>query len=179
MLLGAILALVFWFPHDIRGSFIETNQVGTSAPGDAFFPVLLAVLILILSAGLLASTFWRRADASVLGRVTASNLRFIGKLVLIVVVGLLLMRWLGPMLVLAQNALAETEASYRALSDTAPYKYVGFVGGGLFIGLALIRVASGAISMRSIGVVLMVLAALVLVLDGLLTNVQLPPNADL
>lgn len=179
MTLGAIVALVVWFPNDIRGGFIETNQVGTAAPGDAFFPVMLAILILILSAGLLANSFLGASGQPRLGYLSVSNFVFIGKIFAAVAIGLTLMTWLGPLTVLAQNSLTDSDATYRALSDTAPYKYIGYIGGGMFISLMLIRYAAGSISKRSILVVLLVIAALVLALDGLLTNVQIPPNADL
>jgi len=179
MMLGAILALVVWFPNDIRGGFIETNQVGTAAPGDAFFPVMLAILILILSVGLLVSSFVGGAGHIPLGHLSASNLVFIGQMIVAIAIGLSLMIWLGPFVVFAQNSLTGSDATYRALSDTAPYKYIGFAGGGLFICLALIRYAAGSVSWRSILVALLAVCALILILDGLLTNVQLPPNADL
>ena len=179
MLLGSILALAVWFPNDIRGGFIETNQVGTTAPGDAFFPVMLAILILVLSIGLLASSFVGSARHSPLGHLDSGNLVFIGQMIIVIAIGLILMVWLGPLAVLAQNAVTGSDATYRALSDTAPYKYIGFAGGGLFLSLALIRYAAGSISWRSFLVALIVVCALILILDGLLTNVQLPPNADL
>ncbi len=35
VLVSALLALTVWFPNDIKGGFIDLNQVGKPEPGDA------------------------------------------------------------------------------------------------------------------------------------------------
>jgi len=40
--IAALIALFIWIPYDIKGGFIEINQIGKPEPGDAFFPIILA-----------------------------------------------------------------------------------------------------------------------------------------
>lgn len=175
----ALLALLVWFPNDIKGGFVETNHAGKLEPGDAFFPVLLTVAILLLSGCqvLVALLARRRASASA-GRLTRANLVFLILFHVIVVAGLALMFWLGPIVVALANALSGSELTYRQLVDTAPYKYVGYLAGAFVITTGLIAWAEGRLRRSAVLTVLAVLAVSVLVFDVLLTNVQLPPNAD-
>ena len=177
----ALLALLVWFPNDITGGFVETNFVGKIEPGDAFFPVLLAGTILVLSGfHFLRAMFSRgaRDSAARSGRLTRENLRFLVLFHIIVIAGLAVMYWLGPLTVSLANLAGITDLSYRQLVDTVPYKYVGYVAGGFLMTASLITWTEGGLQRRSLFTVLAVIAASILVFDVLLNNVQLPPNAD-
>jgi len=178
----SLLALFVWFPRDIIGSFIETNQVGKVGPGDAFFPVLLASAIFGLSAVYSVITFVRSRRGSnqipTSGRITAANLGFLVRFHLIAVASLLVMYALGPIVISAANAFLGTELQYKALVDTVPYKYIGFVIGGLLLTVPLIAWSEGGIRWRSVAIVIATIVALILIFDVFLNNVQLPPNAN-
>ncbi|MHA1165518.1 MAG: hypothetical protein ACTSP0_08060 [Alphaproteobacteria bacterium] len=177
----ALLALLVWFPNDIKGGFVETNFVGKTEPGDAFFPVLLAGTILVLSGfHLLRGLFSRRASASAArsGRLTRENFIFLALFHLIVITGLAMMYWLGPLTVSLANLAGITDLAYRQLVDTVPYKYVGYVAGAFVMTASLITWTEGGLRRRSLFTILLVIAGSILVFDVLLTNVQLPPNAD-
>lgn len=178
MVLFAAVALFVWLPGDIRGGFLENDTSGRVQPGDAFFPMLLAGLILLLSLGSLASSWFGSAAQGELGRITTANVQFLVRLAIVLGVGLVVMMWLGPAAVELLNRFADADTSYRALSDTVPFKYIGYVAGGLFITLSLIRLAAGKVTLRAAISVLVVMLVLIGILDGLLSNVQLPPNAD-
>jgi hypothetical protein len=178
----ALIALVVWFPRDITGGFIETNEVGKVGPGDAFFPVLLAVSILLLSViDLLVNAIRMARDFPMtggVGRLTVGNLVFLARFHVAVLVGLIVMYSLGPVVVAVRNALSSDVLHYRQLVDAVPYKYIGFIAGGFIVTLPTIAWAERRWSPRSALIVLAVLVTMIFVFDILLTNVQLPPNAD-
>ena len=64
------------------------------------------------------------------------------------------------------------------MTDTAPYKYLGYVTGGFLMTTTLIVWTEGKLRRVSVVSVLIVLAVSIIILDKLLTNVLLPPNAD-
>lgn len=177
----ALLALLVWFPYDIKGAFVETNFVGKVEPGDAFFPVLLAGTILVLSGFHLAGAlFWRRQTGAVApaGKLTRANFIFLFLFHGIVITAMAVMYWLGPLTVWLSNLLGITDLSYRQLVDTVPYKYVGYVAGGFLMTASLINWTEGGLRRRSLFTIVAIIAVLILVFDVLLSNVQLPPNAD-
>ncbi len=60
----------------------------------------------------------------------------------------------------------------------AMYKYLGYVAGGFLMTTGLIIWTEGTMRPRAILTVVIVLGFLILLLDILLHNIQLPPNAD-
>jgi hypothetical protein len=178
VLAAALLSLFVWFPNDIRGGFIDINQVGKPEPGDAFFPILLAVLLLALGAGQLLFAVFGSKPQVPPGRLTPDNLKFLFGSYAIVAAGLAIMYWLGPLVVETLRALDATEHTYRQLTDTAPYKYLGYVTGGFLMTVGLIVRVEGLVRPRAVLAVIVVLALLIVILDVLLYNIQLPPNAD-
>ena len=181
-LLGfALWALFFWFPADIPTGFFFINSVGREEPGDAFFPIILASLLAGLSA-IQVVLSWRNrrsdAEAHASGGITLANLKFLALFLAVVGTGLGLMYWLGPLTVAALNAVGFLEGTYRNFSDTAPYKYLGYIAGGFAMTLALIVWAEGRVRPVAVATVTAVLFVAILLFDVALRNVLLPPNAD-
>jgi hypothetical protein len=179
----SVAALLWWFPSDIRGGFIEVGAGGRREPGDAFFPVLLAATMLVLgvvhvTAALLGKATKPGERAVDAGRLTWQNLRFLAVFHAVVLGGLAVVYWLGPLVVHVLGALGVLDASYRHLVDTVPYKYLGYVAGGFGMTVALAVWAEGGLTRRAIVAVAIVITACVLIFDVFLTNVPLPPNAD-
>lgn len=173
--LFAMIALVFWFPNDIKGNFMEVTRAGVQEPGDAFFPILLASLIgffslIQLITGAVRSSFDRKAS----GYISARNVVYLTILSSIVLTSLALMYWTGPIVV---EILAVAE-NYRQVIDTRPYKYIGYITGGFFMTFSLITWAEGQIRKRNAIVSALLLLLLISVFDLALNNIQLPPNAD-
>lgn len=181
MLAAALAALLLWFPSDIKGGFVETNFAGRLEPGDAFFPVLLASTLLVLSlVQLLGAVIDRTQEGpdTPIGKLTPDNFRFLLWFCVIVLAGLAVMYWLGPLTTGLLRVLGIIDQSYRQLVDTAPYKYLGYVVGGFVMTVGLITLAEGKLRSRAILTVVIVLFLLVFIFDILLKNIQLPPNAD-
>lgn len=178
VLIVALVSLFVWFPNDIKGDFITISQGSNPEPGDAFFPVILAGLLLILGAGqFLFSVFGRKPQVPS-GRLTSENLRFLLVVYAIIVAGLAIMYWLGPLVAGSGRLLGAMDETYRQLTDTAPYKYLGYVTGGFLMTVGLITLAEGRMRLHGLIAVATALALLIIVLDVLLYNIQLPPNAD-
>lgn len=181
VLASAWLAIFIWFPADIKGGFFNTTPLGKVEPGDAFFPVLLASALALLSALQLTVSLLKgsppRRDGEP-SRLTGQNIRFLAIFLSICAIGLGIMFTLGPATVWGMRELGLTDAEYRHLTDTAPYKYIGYVVGGLIMTLALIGWTEGRLRRSAVIAVVAVLVVAIVVFDGLLTNVLLPPNAD-
>ncbi len=177
-LVVSLLTLLVWIPGDIKGGFIEINQIGKPEPGDAFFPIILAGLIMLLSASQLAGAIFSRKPQPASGKLTLDNIKFLLLSYAIVFAGLTIMYWLGPLVVEILRAAGVIDNTYRQLVDTAPYKYLGYVTGGFLMTMGLIVWTEGTIRLRAVLSVVIVLGFLILVLDILLHNIQLPPNAD-
>jgi hypothetical protein len=177
----ALLALLVWFPNDIKGGFVETNFIGKIEPGDAFFPVLLAGAILVISGFHFLRALFSHVDKAPdarSGRLTRENFIFLAVFHVIVIAGLAIMYWLGPLTASLANLAGITDLTYRQLVDTAPYKYAGYIAGAFVMTASLITWTEGGLRRRSLFTVLTVIAGLILAFDVLLHNVQLPPNAD-
>jgi len=172
--LFAVIALTIWFPNDIKGEFVGLTRAGRPEPGDAFFPVLLGVFIAFISICLIYSAFGQRQNTAETGRITTKNLVFLTILGALIGGSLTLMFWLGPLAVW----LSGVDATYRQLVDSAPYKYIGLVIGGFVLTFSVITWAEGRIRPRSAIVSVLLLIVIILVFDVMLTNIQLPPNAD-
>ena len=179
--IGALLALFVWFPADIPTGFFHVNAIGREEPGDAFFPILLAALLAALGVVDLITSFWRwraGAETSPAGKLTVGNLRFLVTFMLIVLAGLGVMYGAGPLTVLVLNGMGLLDGSYRQFSDTVPYKYIGYVAGGLLMTIALIAWTEGRVRRSGVVAVVITLATAILIFDVLLKNILLPPNAD-
>ena len=181
VLTWAVLALSVWFPVDIPTGFFHINAIGREEPGDAFFPIILAILLLVLACVHIFFSIARiRAGtpAHSSGELTKPNFKFLGMFILIMACGLAVMYGLGPITVSALKALGWLDATYRELTDTAPYKYIGYLVGGFLMTIALIAWTEGRIRVAGVISVLLTLFFAILIFDVLLKNVLLPPNAD-
>lgn len=178
---GALLALFVWFPADIPTGFFFVNAIGREEPGDAFFPIILALLLLVLSVLHLVQSFYRSRqgnNAPATGELTSDNFKFLFIFIALMTVSLAIMYWLGPLTVAVLNSVGWLESSYRALTDTAPYKFIGYVVGGFVMTITLIAWTEGRIRWVAVVSVLITLTVAILIFDLLLKNVLLPPNAD-
>lgn len=181
VLVFALFSLFVWFPADIPTGFFFINAIGREEPGDAFFPILLASLLALLAAVQIAVTIFqsRMGHAGpVPGTLSIANFRFLAIFAAMVCAGLAIMYWLGPGIVQALAAIGITEGTYRQYSDTAPYKYIGYIVGGLLMTVAMIAWTEGRLRRTAVLSVVITLATSILIFDVFLRNVLLPPNAD-
>lgn len=178
---ASLLAIFVWFPADIRGGFIHVNVTGKAEPGDAFFPILLSATLAILSALQVIISLLRGSPPITpgeQGRLTRDNLVFLAGFLAICVTGLAVMYGLGPVTAWTLQKFGLLDVGYRYLTDTAPYKYLGYVVGGISMTVALIAWTEGRVRLVSVLTVVIVLTTMILIFDQLLANVLLPPNAE-
>jgi len=168
------VTLAFWIPADIDSGIIEKVR-RREKMGDALFPTAIAAGILLVSLIHIASGIFsdsREKPSAVPGG------RFILRFIVIVGGALLLMRYAGPLLIELLNLIGMEDASYRQLRDTAPYKYVGFVCGGMVLVVGLTALIQGRPSRTAFLVAVVSIAVLILLYDVPFDNLLLPPNGD-
>ena len=64
------------------------------------------------------------------------------------------------------------------MRDTAPWKYIGFILGGVVLIAGLIALVEGRVSLRGVVLGLMATFALIVVYDLPFDDLLLPPNGD-
>ena len=176
----ALLTLLVWIPNDIETGIVEKVRRRVEV-GDAMFPIVIATALLIVSAFLTiasARDMRRGGDEDGDGRLTLANGRHLIWLIAVVAISLALMVWTGPVVVAAFNAVGADLGSYRELRDTVPYKYLGFVLGGLFLVTGLISAIEGRLSPIAVLTAVGTIAALILLYDLPFDDLLLPPNGD-
>ena len=160
-----ILAFV-WIPLDTETWLVERKR-GRYIVGDSLAPTLAAVFILV--SGLMLFLERRDADAS----PSRNNLVFIGAITIIGIIGILLMRYAGP---IAAGLAGGDE--YRLLRDTVPWKYTGFVLGGVAMIFGLISFVEERPSWRALWIALAAVTGIIVLYDLPFDDILLPPNGD-
>lgn len=172
-LFGA-LTLAVWIPNDIETGLIDTFRRQTFI-GDALIPVIAAAIILVCAILHLLVTVRGPgepllADAE-LGRESLGFMLIVGA---IIALALVVMFWLGPLVA----ALTGEAAGYRTLRDTAPYKYLGFLAGGMIMVLGLVTLVEGRLQGKRVLAVLGAVIVLIIIFDVPFDSLLLPPNGD-
>lgn len=164
ILLACFLIFV-WVPLDVETSYVEKVRRRLTI-GDAMAPTVAGVILAI--GGLL--TILRPGPKA---GVTATNLKFLGILLLTLFGAFAVMRWAGPAL-----AGVLTEVGYRPLRDTAPWKYLGYFLGGTFMIAGLITLGAGQFRWVHLGIALLAVSVLIAIYDLPFDDLLLPPNGD-
>jgi len=171
IVLASLLILSVWVPNDIETGVIERVRRRTVL-GDSLLPVF-AASVLLLSGALLS--IGRPSENRGL---TVANLRFIFGMGLIFVVTLVVMRFAGPLLVDVAGDVVGAPDGYRALRDTAPWKYIGFVLGGAAMILSTVWMAERRIGGAVIVTALAAVLGIIMLFDIPFDDLLLPPNGD-
>lgn len=160
------LAIVFvWVPLDTETGLVERVR-RRNAIGDAMGPTVAGVILGM--GGLL--TFLAAGDPG--KSLSRDNVLWLGKLALLFVTALLVMRWLGPLI----GSL--TESGYRPLRGTIPWKYLGFVVGGAIMVTGLTALATRRLNSGYALLGLIAATAIALLYDLPFEDLLLPPNGD-
>ena len=177
------ICLLVWFPRDIGSGFLEKNLTGRIVPGDSFFPVVLVGLMVPLALLLLFSQISaarKHVEGELVGHIGAGNLVFLMRATFLIAVSLLMMKLSGPALVWFTNALGISDHSgYRAVSATFPYSVFGFFLGGTLLTCGFIQTIRHRLTPFDVLISAVTTLVLILIFNGLLDDIQLPPNADL
>ncbi len=171
--LAAALVAFVWVPLDVDSGVIEQVRRRVQI-GDSLAPVTAAVFIAL--GGLVLLFVERRAPDQ--PAFTLRNLRFVALSAAIIVVGFLIMRFAGPLTVDVVSLLTGGELQYRLLRDSAPWKFIGYFIGGIFVVAGLMAQAEGGITRKNLGIATAVVIALVLIVDVPFDDLLLPPNGD-
>jgi len=173
------LTLLFWIPNDIETGVIETFRRRTNI-GDAMAPTLAAWAILLVSVFMGAFSYLRarRAEGEPEDGLDSRSYAFLLRIAIPIVVGLVLMLYTGPIVVDILNSFGAELGGYRQQKAEFPFKYLGFITGGLVIVFGLIAVVENKLSQSALWVSLISVAALILLYDLPFDNILLPPNGD-
>ena len=172
VLLAAALATLFlWIPLDTDTGMIEKAR-RRLVIGDAFATTIVAILAAIAAASLAITG--KRSEHEFKRDGLMPMLKIIGILVII----LLVMRYAGPVAVSAFGALSGETLEYRPLRGTAPIKYIGYLLGGTGLIAALSGFMDGQFTKRRIALAFVITLALALFFDLPFEDILLPPNGD-
>lgn len=173
ILIGLTMLFV-WIPLDVESSIVETIRSRTVI-GDALAPTVTAILF-IVSGTLLVLTSSERASHY---RLSAANFLYLLGLVGLVVIVMLLIRWSGPLVVGLLKHFGAEVAGYRALRDSAPWKYIGYLTGGTLLVFILMCFVEHRLRWSRLLIAFLVTLALALVYDLPFEDLLLPPNGDI
>lgn len=169
----AILALVVWIPLDTDSGILEKIR-GRYQIGDALAPTVAAVFVLIGGAILLL--FEGRAKGQ--PTLHISKIVFVARILGVMFVGLTVMRYAGPATVEISNMFRSEPAEYRLLRTTIPWKYIGYVLGGVIMISGVISVVERRLTKRALLTGVIAVICLILIYDVPFEDLQLPPNGD-
>ena len=176
---SAALTLGIWIPNDIESGLVETFRRQTTI-GDAMAPTMLAtgIFIVALAMGLIS---WLRSRFGYKERqvgLDRLSIEFLFRLAAVIVLGLLLIPYCGPLSVDLINALGGEIGSYRVLRDTVPYKYIGYFLGGFVMIFGIIWLIEQRPTRSAALVSLVAVIVLIVLYDLPFDDLLLPPNGD-
>lgn len=173
--LFALAALGVWIPWDVESGAVETVRRRTVI-GDALAPTAAAVAMAVAAAALAIAALRRPRSAA--ARPDRQSALFAVQAGAAVGAGLVVMVHAGPLAVAAAEALGAVEGGYRALRDTAPWKYLGYLLGGAAMVAGLIAVVEQRVTASAAVTALAAAAALAAFYDLPFDHLLLPPNGD-
>lgn len=173
VLIFALVSVFVWIPMDTATGLIEKVR-GRQAVGDALAPTLACVFLIFGSAMLLL--FERNAKSQ--PAVTGEQAGFITRIVGVIVLGILMMRWTGPGIAELANLFRAEAIDYRLLRVTPGWRHIGFVLGGVFIVAGMISVVERKVTRRAVLTALAAVAVIISVFDLPFEDLLLPPNGD-
>ncbi len=171
------IILFVWIPLDVETGIIEKVRRQKEL-GDAFAPFVAALIIGLGGLLLLFEkmpTDSRQTSSDVQSTSGKADLTHAGVILCLLTIGLLLMRYVGP---LAVALFHDTPTEYRLLRDTAPWKYLGFVAGGLWLIVSFIVLIERRLRMKHLLIAFCVVLLLIALYDLPFDTLLLPPNGD-
>lgn len=169
----AVVCITVWIPLDTDTGLIEKVRRRV-AIGDALAPTLACVFILIGGLVLCIAPGQADPDAAPMRPVVQFAAGMLGVLVL----GFLVMLYAGPLAVAIATIWQPEPSEYRLLRGSFPWKYIGFVLGGLVSITGIICLAERRVSVQAILVGLFAVVAMIVLFDLPFDDLLLPPNGD-
>lgn len=168
-----LLAVFVWIPLDSDSGLINKVR-GRMVIGDALAPTIAGCFLLL--GGLLLIIRERHAPNQTI--VTRTQLFFITRIVIVIIVGVLAMRYSGPALADLVSLFRAEPIEYRLLRTTPGWRHVGYVVGGIIIVSGMIAVVEGKLTRRAVLTALIAVLVFIAVFDLPFEDLQLPPNGD-
>ena len=162
----AVLLIFVWVPLDVETGIVETVR-RKLVVGDSLGPTVAGAVILL--GGMIC--IW--AEGGEDQQLNRDNMRWLLRLGSLLILGLLIMRYAGAPIV-----SLITDESYRALRNTPPYSYVGYVLGGTLMAAGLTCLARRRVTLGAILVGLLATLVIALLYDLPFDDLLLPPNGD-
>ncbi len=181
-LVAGIVALVVWIPEDTETGVLMQDRYSVEI-GDGMAPTMSMIGVLVVSIALIAVSCLQirsgasKADEDGIG-IPGESFAAMAAVAASLAVSLTLMVWAGPLAVVSLQAGGVDIGSYRELSDTVPYKYIGFSLGGFVLVFSLIAWMEGRPSWRAAWTAAAAVIALILVYDVPFDNLLLPANGS-
>lgn len=164
--LFALILMFVWIPLDTETGLVEKIRRQVLL-GDALGPTLAGVVIF---AGGVLTILRPKAQSP---RLTLSHLQWLLVSMAVIASGLIIMRYAGPAIA---SLLSDTP--YRALRDTPPWSYLGYVTGGSVIVGGLITCVLQRVTWAAFAIGFAASLALALLYDLPFDDILLPPNGD-
>jgi len=173
-LLAAVMLFV-WIPNDIETGVVEVYRRQVNI-GDSMAPTVAAVALLVVSLLMGVFSFFRPLASSA-APLDQRSFSFLARIGGVIVLSLVIMTYAGPLLVAIVNLFGDV-GIYRHLKDDLPYKYAGFVLGGLSMVAGVIMVVENKLSRHSLWIAAAAVLALIVIFDLPFDDILLPPNGD-
>lgn len=172
-LVVALITIFVWIPLDTDTGLVE-KQRGRFVIGDALAPTI-ACAFLILG-GLLLVLFERKKPEQEI--ISWLQISFISRIVGMIILGVIIMRYTGPLLVELVNIFRAEPMEYRLLRATPGWKHVGYILGGISLIAGVIAIVEGKLTRRALFTALVAVLAMIAVFDVPFDDLLLPPNGD-
>ena len=168
------LVLIFvWIPLDTDSGIVEKIRRQVTI-GDALAPTIAGVFLLI--GGSILVLFERHASEQ--PDFDRASFGFFVKVLALLAVSLLIIRYAGPAAVAVAGLFTDTPLEYRLLRDTVPWKYIGFFFGGTLMISGLIGLIEGRVSLRTALIGVVAVLVMIAIYDWPFDDLLLPPNGD-
>jgi hypothetical protein len=179
-IVASLLTLFIWIPSDIESGVLIKERRSIDV-GDALAPTAAAIAVLVTSIALLLSSLLANQNAissePPVG-VSRSNFASIVTMAVLLIFSLQLMVWIGPLTVKMLQAAGVALPEYRLLTDTVPYKYIGFSIGGFTLVCGLISWIEGHLAWRAALTAIAAVIVLIVIYDVPFDSLLLPPNGS-
>lgn len=169
----ALASIFVWIPLDTDSGLVEKMR-GRVVIGDALAPTVACGFLLL--GGLLLIIFER--DASHQPVIARAQILFFGRMMGVIVLGILVMRYTGPAIAELVNLFRAEPVEYRLLRATPGWKHVGFALGGFITVSGMIAIVERKLTLRAALTALMAVLVIIAVFDLPFEDLLLPPNGD-
>lgn len=169
----ALFTIFVWIPLDIETGLIEKAR-GRFVIGDALAPTIACAFLVI--GGLLLVLFERKKPEQEI--ISRSQMSFITRIVCMIILGVIIMRYTGPILAELVNIFRAEPIEYRLLRATPGWKHVGYISGGISLIAGVIAIVEGKLTRRALITALIAVLAMIAVFDVPFDDLLLPPNGD-